>query len=82
MRTRSDVPLETVLNCTTEMREQAFRSGAQIVSTDFPEYGPSSRWFCDFAVKLEGGRAAQCNPVNAPAGCQDDAIEKPEYVKN
>jgi hypothetical protein len=67
--------METMLACSTEMREWAFRSGAQIVSTDFPVYGPSSRWRCDYAAQLPGGRAAQCNPVTAPGGCEDEAVE-------
>lgn len=47
---------------------QAFRSGAQIVSTDF--YKPGNGYGTPYVVRLPGGGAARCNPVNAPAGCR------------
>ncbi|KAF1927092.1 uncharacterized protein M421DRAFT_421959 [Didymella exigua CBS 183.55] len=75
VRTRSDVPLDTVLNKTTEMRDSAFVSGAQIVSTDFPSWGMSARWGWDYVVQLKDGRVARCNPVNAPKGCKDSKLE-------
>lgn len=85
VRTRADVPLDTVLRdrCDTRRREAALRSGAQIVSTDFPVYGPSARWGCDYAVRLPGGRAARCNPVmNGPRKCDEAALEPDEYIRN
>lgn len=75
VRTRSDVPLDTVLNKTTEMRDKAFESGAQIVSTDFPAWGMSARWGWDFATRLKHGRPARCNPVTALKGCRDNHLE-------
>ena len=75
IRTRADVPLDTILNRTTEMRESAFESGAQIVSTDFPAWGMSSRWGWDYVARLPGGLAARCNPVTAPEGCKDKDLE-------
>ncbi|KAK2012144.1 acid phosphatase [Colletotrichum eremochloae] len=83
VRTRADVPLDTLLsNDTTAMREAAFSSGAQIVSTDFQAYGMSTRWDVDYAVRFAGGAAARCNPVNAGPGCVDAALEPVEYVRN
>ncbi|KAK2042383.1 acid phosphatase [Colletotrichum somersetense] len=83
VRTRADVPLETVLsNDTTAMREAAFSSGAQVVSTDFQAYGMSARWDVDYAVRFPGAAAARCNPVNAGVGCVDAALEPVEYVRN
>ena len=75
VRTRADVPLDTVLNRTTEMRDAAFESGAQIVSTDFPVWGLTARWGWDYVGRLKGGRVARCNPVVAPKGCKDDDLE-------
>jgi hypothetical protein len=75
VRTRSDVPMGTVRNRTTEMRDLAFQSGAQIVSTDFPVYGMSARWGWDYAVQFKNARVARCNPVSAPKGCNDDDLE-------
>lgn len=75
VRTRSDVPLDTVLNRTIEMRNSAFASGAHIVSTDFPVWGMSARWGWDYVARLGEGKVARCNPVNAPTGCQDTNLE-------
>jgi hypothetical protein len=75
VRTRSDIPIATVQNRTTEMRDLALGSGAQIVSTDFPVYGMSARYGWDFAVQFEGRKVARCNPVTAPKGCEDDDLE-------
>ncbi|MFJ9030459.1 phosphatidylinositol-specific phospholipase C1-like protein [Streptomyces sp. NPDC102274] len=75
VRTRSDVPMSTVLSRDTTMRELALDSGAQIVSTDFPAAGMSARYDRDFFVSLPGPDAARCNPVSAPKGCRDDKLE-------
>ncbi|KAI0602917.1 hypothetical protein F4775DRAFT_587450 [Biscogniauxia sp. FL1348] len=81
VRTRADEPLTTLLgNDTTAMRDAAFASGAQIVSTDFPSYGPTSRWRVDYAVRFAGGKAAVCNPVNSGANCAGKVLEPEEYV--
>jgi hypothetical protein len=75
VRTRADVPLDTVLSKNTTMRDSAFKSGAQIVSTDYPVYGMSARWDWDYVVSLGNGKVARCNPVTAPKGCQDAKLE-------
>ncbi|KAI1373447.1 hypothetical protein F4677DRAFT_429687 [Hypoxylon crocopeplum] len=83
VRTRSDEPLATVLsNDTTSMRESALASGAQIVSTDFPLYGLTSRWHVDYAVRFDGGKAVRCNPITAKADCVDGLLEPREYIRN
>ncbi|KAI8176172.1 hypothetical protein KHU50_004039 [Colletotrichum sp. SAR 10_65] len=83
VRTRADVPLDTLLsNDTTGMRDQAFTSGAQVVSTDFQAYGMSSRWGVDYAARLDNGLAARCNPVTAGTGCEDAKLEPAEYIHN
>uniref|UniRef100_L2FPX7 Acid phosphatase, putative n=1 Tax=Colletotrichum fructicola (strain Nara gc5) TaxID=1213859 RepID=L2FPX7_COLFN len=83
VRTRADVPLDTLLsNDTTSMRDQAFTSGAQVVSTDFQAYGMSSRWGVDYAARLDNGLAARCNPVTAGTGCEDAKLEPAEYIHN
>jgi hypothetical protein len=69
VRTRADVPLETVLGGNTTMRDSAFKSGAHIVSTDYPVYGMAARWDYDYAVQFEGAKVARCNPVVAPKRC-------------
>jgi hypothetical protein len=72
VRTRADVPLDTLLQRNTTMRDSAFDSGAQVVSTDWPIYGMSARYDWDYVARLEGGRVARCNPVIAPEGCVDE----------
>jgi hypothetical protein len=47
---------------------QAFRSGAQIVSTDF--YKPGNGYGTSYVVRLPGGGAVRCNPVNALSDCR------------
>lgn len=64
------------------MREDAFSSGAQIVSTDFQAYGMSSRWNVDYAVRFKGGAAVRCNPINGPADCASEALEPIKYIRN
>ena len=75
MRTRSDVPLATVLANDRPMFDAALASGAQLISTDFPQIGMSARYDSDFVAELPGGVPVRCNPVNAPRGCRDRWLE-------
>jgi hypothetical protein len=82
VRTRSDVPDETFhLNDTTSIRDAAFSSGAQIISTDYQGYGMATRFNINYVVRFPGGRSAICNRLNAPDSCQDDSLEPEEYVR-
>lgn len=76
VRTRSDLPLQTVKSGDTTMLKAALRSGAQIVSTDFPEAGMSARYGSDYVARLPNGRPARCNPVNARANCRSNRLER------
>jgi hypothetical protein len=76
VRTRADIPTEEARSGSTARRDRAFRSGAQYVSTDYPEtspFGSGYRAFLPDAPELP----ARCNPVNAPAGCQSEWLERP-----
>lgn len=75
VRTRSDVPLQTVLADDTSMLDAALVSGAQLISTDFPQIGMSARYDSDYVAELPGGGPVRCNPVNAPPGCRSDRLE-------
>jgi hypothetical protein len=75
VRTRADEPITTVLSRNTTMRENAFKSAAHVVSTDFPAYGMSARWDSDYAVQLKEGLVARCNPVTAPDWCKDRMVQ-------
>ncbi|EGP85255.1 uncharacterized protein MYCGRDRAFT_45762 [Zymoseptoria tritici IPO323] len=75
IRTRADEPITTLLEKDTTMRDNAFKSAAHVVSTDFPAYGMSARYDSDYAVQLKGGRVARCNPVSAPDWCEDRMVQ-------
>jgi hypothetical protein len=75
VRTRADDPVTTVLAGDTSQRDAAVASGAQWVSTDYPVPGMTARWGSDYVAQIPGGTPARCNPINAPVGCTNDAIE-------
>jgi hypothetical protein len=74
IRTRADIPTEEARTGSTTRRDSAFRSGAQYVSTDYPDVSPFGS---GYRARLPGaaGLNARCNPVNAPAGCRDEWLE-------
>ncbi len=70
VRTRADVGTQQARTGDTTMRDAALASGAQWVSTDYPDPSLSQRFGTTYAVRLP--RVARCTPiapVNAPAGC-------------
>jgi Phosphoinositide phospholipase C, Ca2+-dependent len=76
VRTRSDEPLGTVLSGDETRLQAALASGAQLVSTDFPEVGMSARYDRDYVVALPEGGPARCNPVIRPRGCRSRKLER------
>jgi Phosphoinositide phospholipase C, Ca2+-dependent len=76
VRTRSDEPLATVLSGDTTRLRAALASGAQLVSTDFPEVGMSVRYDRDYVAALPGGGPARCNPVIRRPGCRSRRLER------
>jgi Phosphoinositide phospholipase C, Ca2+-dependent len=75
VRTRSDLPLSTVRSGDRAMLNAALESGADVISTDFPEPGMSARYGSDFVAELPNGGPARCNPVNARLNCADSRLE-------
>jgi Phosphoinositide phospholipase C, Ca2+-dependent len=75
IRTRADIPTEEARSGSTARRDSAFRSGAHYVSTDYPEVSPFGS---GYLARLPGAErlAARCNPVNAPAGCRNEWLER------
>lgn len=72
VRTRADSPGHEAYSGSTNRRDQALASGAQYVSTDYPETSPFGS---DYRVTLPGTPApARCNPVTAPPGCRNDYL--------
>ena len=74
IRTRADIPTVEARSGSTARRDAAFRSGAQYVSTDYPEPSPFGS---GYVARLPGAerRTARCNPVNGPSGCRDEWLE-------
>jgi hypothetical protein len=67
VRTRTDSDTKQARSNDTARRELALASGAQLLSTDYPQSEPS-QW-TPYAVGLPGGAVALCNPVNGPPSC-------------
>lgn len=68
VRTRSDADTIEARTGSTERREQAFASGAQIISTDY--YLPNPQFGTGFNVQFPDGTLARCNPLLRPEGCE------------
>jgi len=73
VRTRADSETVEARSNEVSRRDRALRSGAQIVSTDYPQFEPA-RW-TGYVVELPNGLPARCNPVNGPPGCVDSLLE-------
>jgi hypothetical protein len=69
VRTRADADTVQARSGDTTMRDAAFASGAQYVSTDY--VFPDDRFRTGYVVDLPGDGAARCNPVNAPKRCKN-----------
>jgi hypothetical protein len=63
VRTRADAETRAARVNDTQQRDQAFASGAQYISTDFPRC--DSR-FSSYEVRWEDGAIYRRNPVNSP----------------
>ncbi len=67
VRTRADADTVQARTGDTTMRDAAFASGAQYVSTDY--VFPDDQFGTGYVADLPGEGAARCNPVNAPRRC-------------
>lgn len=74
VRTRADADTLQARFGDTTRRDAALASGAQLVSTDYPE--PNPFFGTGYQVQLPDGLPARCNPVNAPAGCRDAVLDR------
>jgi hypothetical protein len=72
VRTRTDADTKQARANDTARREIALASGAQLLSTDYPESEPS-QW-TPYSVGLPGGAVARCNPVNGPPFCSNQSF--------
>jgi hypothetical protein len=72
VRARADAEGIEVANEDYRRSEEAIASGAQIISTDYPE---ADLAISPYEVRLPNGRAVRCNPVIAPPRCRGSAVE-------
>ncbi|MEX0778921.1 MAG: phosphatidylinositol-specific phospholipase C1-like protein [Balneolales bacterium] len=72
VRSRSDIPGNESITGDTTRREAALNSGAQFISTDFPEFSPSGSGYKVTLPKAYS--AGRCNPVSAPTNCDSILI--------
>ncbi len=73
VRTRADADTLEARFGLTARRDAALASGAQFVSTDYPE--PDPDFSTGYLVEIAGGANARCNPVLSPPGCDSAALE-------
>jgi hypothetical protein len=78
VRTRSDADTMEARTNNTTPRDMAIASGAQWVSTDYPE--PDPDFGTGFKVEIPDGTPARCNPLIAPEGCTSLDIENPAHL--
>ncbi len=73
VRTRADADTLEARFGLTARRDAALASGAQFVSTDYPEPDPDSS--TGYFVEIASGANARCNPVLSPPSCDSSALE-------
>lgn len=73
VRARADANTVEARDGSVSRRDAILASGAQIVSTDYPD-GEPARW-TGYRVGFTGGGSVRCNPVTAPPGCISRGIE-------
>lgn len=76
IRARTDADTKQARTDDTSTRDAMIRSGAQILSTDYPANEPA-RWPGHFSVSLPGGNVTRCNPVNDDDQCPASLAHDP-----
>lgn len=74
VRTRADADTVQARSGDTTMRRAALRSGAQLVSSDYPE--PDPDFGTGYLVRIPGPGIARCNPVNTAPACRTRLLER------
>jgi hypothetical protein len=72
IRSRSDTPVHEAKTGDTTRLTASLASGAQYISTDYPEPSPFGSGFVAEFPDTDG--PGRCNPVSAPPGCQNHFI--------
>lgn len=74
IRTRTDLPTQEARSGNTKRKELAFESGAQYLSTDYPEESPFGSGYIVELPNTDG--TARCNPISAPASCDNKYLNE------
>jgi hypothetical protein len=79
VRTRADIDTAQARTGDTTLRDAAFASGAQFVSTDYlvadADFGTS------YFVTVPGGWLARCNPLTAPGRCREERLNALDHAR-
>jgi hypothetical protein len=78
VRTRSDGDAHLSDTDPSEQRDAALATGAQMVSSDYPEPGLDA--FPDYQVQMPDGTLVRCNPISAPDWCTTSDVENPDHL--
>lgn len=73
VRARADDSTTAARNNDTTRRDELLRSGATMISTDYPLSEPSE--WSGYSVGFASGLPGRCNVVNAPKACKDELLE-------
>lgn len=68
IRARTDSDTKEARTNDTANRDRMLKSGAQILSTDYPSSEPA-RWPGHYSVALPGNAPGRCNPINSKRTC-------------
>jgi hypothetical protein len=79
VRARTDWDTRQARTDDTSRRDALLRSGAQILSTDYPASEPAS--WTGYRVTFPEAVATRCNPLIAPSGCSSMTLDpyRPSY---
>ena len=78
IRTRTDSDTKEARVNDTATRDAMMKSGAQILSTDYPPNEPA-RWSGHYVVTLPGNVVARCNPMNASSSGTQHAVKQDSW---
>ena len=79
VRTRADVNTAEAREGDPARQNAMLASGAQIISTDYPNSEPA-RW-SGYRVGFPAGGSVRCNPVTSPTGCVSRLIDASDAQK-
>lgn len=74
IRTRTDLPTHEARSGSTKRKELALESGAQYLSTDYPEVSPFGSGYIMELPNTDG--VARCNPISAPESCDNEYLHE------